>query len=328
MTQTWWAWPVAAVGLCVLSAIYTKLRAPGFRVAGKHVFITGGSTGLGLATAKKYAKAGASVSIVARGLDKLEEAKKEIEEVRSNPETKVFIKSCDVTSFESLKEAIEAANKAHDRVVDHLICCAGVATPGYFLDQDISVFRKSMELNYFGVVNTIKAALPAMVARGEGGRIMIVSSGLAMLSFIGFSQYSSSKYALRGLAEALRNEFKLYNIDVHIFYPGNIDSPGFVEENKIKPEETKTIEGVSEPIHPDKVADSMISGMSNGHFSITNDPLIAMLRALANGVTPRLNTPLELFLMPLLVLIQVGFGMFMDFVVWQSGKKKKKEKTN
>lgn len=62
------------------------------------------------------------------------------------------------------------------------------------------------------------------------GKIVFVSSMLGLLSFTGYSTYSPTKYALRGLADTLRNELKRYNIDVHIFFPGNIDSPGFVTE--------------------------------------------------------------------------------------------------
>ncbi|KAJ0405554.1 hypothetical protein P43SY_009603 [Pythium insidiosum] len=326
MTSTWWMWPAGYVALCALSYIFTKLRAPGFNVDGKHVFITGGSSGLGLSLATKLAKAGAKISIVARSIDKLEAAKKEIEAVGKNP---VFTHSTDVADFESVKSAVAAANAFHQRPTDTVVCCAGLATPGYFVEQDVSVFRKMMDLNYFGVVHTIKAALPAMIEAQNKGDVVIVASGCSMLSFIGYTQYASSKYALRGLAEALRNELKLYNIRVSVFYPGNIDSPGFVEENKIKPDETKEIEGTSKPESPDAVADSLISGLRDGQFSITNDPLIYLLRQISNGVAPRHNTPFEVLLFPISVLVQVGFGIYMDLVVTQSAKKKaKKEKAN
>ncbi|OWZ18331.1 3-ketodihydrosphingosine reductase [Phytophthora megakarya] len=320
----WWVGVLVAgvvVGVSVVSFVVTKLRAPGFNVEGKHVFITGGSSGLGLALAKKYVQKGAKVSIVARGLDKLEESKKEIEGVRKGSD-QVFIQSCDVADFSSVQKAVDAANKFHGRATDHVVCSAGFAAPGYFMDQDVGLFKKIMDVNYFGTLHTIKAALPAMVQRseegGEGGHIVLVSSGLGLISWIGYAQYAAPKYALRGLSESLRNELKLFGIRVSIFYPGNIDSPGFVEENRTKPPETKTIEGVSEPLHPDKVAQSLINGVSDGQFSITNDPMIFILRVLANGVAPRFNTMLETALLPLIIPIQVGFGFFMDFIVWQT----------
>lgn len=91
----------AVAGCSLLSYMVTKARAPGFHVKGKHVFITGGSSGIGLATAKKYAKAGAKVSIIARDAKKLARAKLEIEAVRKHADFPVFMQSCDVVDFES-----------------------------------------------------------------------------------------------------------------------------------------------------------------------------------------------------------------------------------
>lgn len=285
------------------------------------MFITGGSTGLGLALGKKYAIAGAKVSIIARGIANLEAAKVEIEAV-SKHKTPVFIQSCDVTDFASVQKAVDAAVKFQGRATDHVLCSAGVSHPGYFLENDVSVFHKMMDLNYFGTLHAIKAALPTMVAQAEGGQIVLVSSGLALTSWIGYSQYSGSKYATRGLADSLRNELLAYDIRVSIYYPGNIDSPGYVEEEKTKPEETKTIEGISELTPPDDVAQTLIDGISNGQFSITNEVMIFFLRVIANGVAPRANSMLEMVLLPIIVPIQIGFGFFMDFTVKQAAKKK------
>lgn len=233
----------------------------------------------------------------------------------------VFTQSCDVTDFAAVQKAVEAANAFHKRVTDHVICAAGFSTPGYFLDQDVSVFRTMMDVDYFGTLYAIKAALPAMVAADRGdGQIVLVSSGLGLISWIGYAQYSGAKYALRGLAESLRNELKLYGIRVSIYYPGNIDSPGYQVENLTKPPEARTIEGVSEVISPDSVAQSLINGISDGQFSVTNEFMPFLLRALANGVAPRNNSILEAVILPLAVPIQMGFGLFMDIVVSQSCK--------
>jgi NAD(P)-dependent dehydrogenase (short-subunit alcohol dehydrogenase family) len=241
----------------------------------------------------------------------------------------VFALSTDVTDFKSVQKAIAAANAFHKRPTDKLICCAGLAAPGLLVEQDVEVFHRMMDLNYFGVVHTVKAALPAMIDADNRGQIVIIGSGCSMLSFIGYTQYASSKYALRGLAEALRNELRLYNMTTSVFYPGNIDSPGFAEENRSKPAETLEIEGNSTPEKPDAVADSLLSGLQDGQFAITNDPLLFVLRLISNGVSPRFNSPLELLLFPLCVVIQMGFGIYMDFVVSQSANKKRAaKKTN
>lgn len=238
----------------------------------------------------------------------------------------VFVTSCDVTKLKEMEDAIAAANRFHKRVTDHLICNAGSAEPGYFLAQDMSVFRKMMDLNYFGVVHTVKAALPAMIERNEAAHIVIVSSACALISFIGYTQYCASKYAVRGFAEALRSEMLLYKINVHVFYPGSIDTPGYLVENQTKPQETSTIEGSSTLHHPDSVAQCLINGVRSGKFSFTNEPILDVLRLIANGISPRENSAVEFLLMPFCFLFQVIYLFYMDNVVRQSAAKRSKSK--
>ncbi|TYZ57870.1 hypothetical protein PybrP1_010270, partial [[Pythium] brassicae (nom. inval.)] len=308
------------------SHVTTKLRAPGFKVDGKHVFITGGSTGLGLAVAKQYARAGAKVSLIARRLENLTAAKAVVEAESPRCErAAVFIQSCDVTDAAAVQRAVDAAAQHHGRAVDHLVCSAGISLPDYFLKTDPALFPKITNANYFGVVHAVKAAVPAMLAQREGGHVVIVSSALALLSWVGFSHYASSKYATRGLAEALRAELEPLGVRVSIFYPGNIDTPMYVEEARNKPEESKVIEGASELLHPDVVAQSLIDGVRDGQFSITNEGLVFLVRVLASGGGPRANSALELLLLPLAFVVQIGFGFFMDFVVGQSARAQRRE---
>ncbi len=92
-----------------------------------------------------------------------------------------------------------------------------------------------------------------MIERKQG-RIVFVSSILGLMSCIGYAQYCPSKYALRGLAESLRNEMVMFNIGVHIFYPSNIDTPGFVVENLTKPPVTVKLEGRIDTVKPEHVS--------------------------------------------------------------------------
>ncbi|KAL3663160.1 hypothetical protein V7S43_011570 [Phytophthora oleae] len=327
-----WTVLYAVAGCSLLSFVVTKVRAPGFHVDGKHVFITGGSSGIGLAMAKKYAKAGAKISIIARDIKKLEKAKKEIEAVQKHADAPVFTQSCDVVDFEAVKKAVQAANAFHKRSMDHVVCSAGAVEPGYFMEQDVAGFRRSMDINYFGCLHVVHAALPAMIKQHEeeggndGGQIVLVGSGFSLMACIGSAQYSSSKYALRGLAESLRNELKLYDIRVSVFYPGNVDTPMLEHEQALTPPETKTIEGVSSPLSPEAATQTLVNGIAKGHFSITTDPLVYLLRILSNGVTPRHNTVLEAATLPLIIIIQFGFLVFMDAVVeysrWQRSKQR------
>lgn len=287
--------------------------------------------------------------IIARRLGKLEEAKAEIEVNRISDVVhrfdnrtdealimpkqavykqghddaaapRVFAQSCDVADFGAVQRTVDAANTFHGRVTDHVVCCAGYAQPGYFLDQSVGVFERMMDVNYFGALHAIRAALPAMMREPhtEDRQLVLVGSGLSLIAWVGTSQYSSSKYALRGLAEALRNELKPSGVRVSIFYAGNIDTEDFREEQRLMPPEGKLIEGISVPLPAEKAAQQMINGVARGDFSITNDPMVFLLRMLANGVVPRYNSPLELVMLPLVVPVGLAFCAFMDAVVWWS----------
>lgn len=99
-----------------------------------------------------------------------------------------------------------------------------------------------------------------MVAEGVKGKIVFTSSVLAYFSIVGWSTYSPGKFALRGLAEALQNEFLLYGIGVHIALPGTFRSPGYIEENKSKPKITLKIEEADEAVDSNTVAAHMLQG--------------------------------------------------------------------
>ena len=95
-----------------------------------------------------------------------------------------------------------------------------------------------MDLNYFGTLNAVRAAVPRMIAR-HGGHIVLVSSGMALTAYTGYSTYAPTKFAIRGLGECLRSELLPHNISVYQAYPPGFQSPGFDQENLTKPADTK-----------------------------------------------------------------------------------------
>src|SRR5262249_40849835 len=123
-----------------------------------------------------------------------------------------------------------------------VVTSAGVSIPGRFEELPREVFEQSMAVNYFGSLYVVRAALPSMRAHRHG-RIVFVSSGAGLIGLFGYAAYSPTKFALRGLAEALRAELRADNIAVSIVYPPDTDTPMLEEENKTKPEESKLITG-------------------------------------------------------------------------------------
>lgn len=206
------------------------------------------------------------------------------------------------------------SSQIHHGPVDLLVCNAGAALPGLFLEQPVGVFREQMDLNYFGTLHTVKAALPAM-AEARSGVVVIVSSALALFNFVGYTQYGSTKFALRGLAEAMRNEFLRYRIRVVHFMPSNIDTPGYENENKAKPEETRLIEGTATTSKPEDTARRLAAAIASGGFHHTEEAITYLLQVLCSGMAPRSNALLEFLLLPLCFVFGLAFRLYMDFVV-------------
>jgi len=143
-----------------------------------------------------------------------------------------------------------------------------------------------------------KAILPSMKLRKEG-HIVFTSSQAGLLGLYGYSAYSAAKFALRGLAETLQMEVKPYNIKVTLAFPPDTDTPGFKEEEKTKPEETRLISETGGLASPEDVASTMVKHILKGKFfsSIGFDG--AVLSTLCAGFSP-VNSAVEL-------LVQVYF---------------------
>eukprot|EP00043_Microstomoeca_roanoka_P001398 m.32481 g.32481 ORF g.32481 m.32481 type:complete len:332 (-) comp10791_c0_seq1:146-1141(-) len=297
-----------SIALVLVNYAWNKLRAPGINAKDQHVFITGGSTGLGLGIAIKFAQLGAKVTVVSRSATNVQNG---VEAIRSAvPDAKAQGFTCDVTQEDSVTEAVAKA-EAEFGPIAYLICSAGLAKPGYFFETPTSVYRQQMDLNYFGCLHAAKAVAPGMKANG-GGTIVFVSSAVVFAGMVGYSQYAPSKYALRGLTDCLRNELVPYNIRVVGYYPSNMDTPGFKEECRTKPVETQEIEGQAALISPEVAAQHLMTGLKNGNYSITNEMMVELARIGTVGVAPRENSMLELLLIPLVVPVGLIFGYIMD----------------
>jgi short-subunit dehydrogenase len=121
----------------------------------------------------------------------------------------------------------------------------------------------------------------------HGGYIVNVSSIAGFIGLFGYTDYSASKFAIIGFSEALRSELKRYGITVSVLCPPDTDTPGFHEENKTKPEETKAISGSAKLMQPDEVARALLSGMRKEARHIIpsfDGKLIFLLKRLLPGL--------------------------------------------
>jgi 3-dehydrosphinganine reductase len=199
---------------------------------GKNVVIAGGSSGLGLALARRFAAEGATAILIARDEEKLELAKKEI--IRAGGTAHIF--STDVTH-------IEAVTKTFKRIAeeigppDMLVNSAGILREGYFDQLSLEIFREVMETNYFGTLHAIQAALPFLIKRR--GRIVNISSVAGLMGVFGYTAYCSSKFALNGLTESLRYEMKPLGVKVHLVCPSEFVSPMTLSLSETRTPENK-----------------------------------------------------------------------------------------
>ena len=292
-------------------------------VRGKVVLITGGSSGIGKAVAVNFAKRGAHVIILARSVAKLEEAADQIMAARASKEQTVAYLSCDVTDRSQVRTCIAECAELHG-APDYLITSHGAAYPGYFFDQAEDVFEKTMRLNYMGNVNIVKAVAPLMRERGSG-HICIVASAAAVTSFIGYSSYSPSKFALRGFADALRSEMNGFGIQVSIAYPPDTDTAGFAREKEMAPPETAMC-FPADPFPAKSVADTMVGSILLGDYHVQGpDPLQNLLVSSMSGVTPRPYLLTEVLLAPLLTLVEQLFWPWFDYQARCYAAKQKEE---
>jgi 3-dehydrosphinganine reductase len=239
------------------------------RVEGGHAVVTGGSQGIGLETARRLLERGARVTIIARDRARLDAA------VASLASDAAGAAPADVTDPAALRGALDAATEARGPC-DLLVASAGSAHPGYFEQLPADVFRDQMELDYFGTLHAIRAVLPGMLERGRGG-IVAVSSGAALVGIFGYSAYAPAKFAVRGLMETLRAELAGRGIYVGCAFPPDTLTPGFEQENRIKPPETAAVSAAVKPREAGAVAAAIVKGIERDRFVITADPSMALL---------------------------------------------------
>jgi short-subunit dehydrogenase len=231
----------------------------------KIIYIIGGSSGIGLSTAKLLAKKGAHIFIFARDENRLTSAIADIKSQRISDHQQFGFMLLDVSVREKVESIMEKAVSDFG-VPDVLINCAGRSYPRHFEDITYEQFDETMKINLYGIWNTTSVLVPHM--KQKGGHISNVSSIAGFIGVFGFTDYSASKFAIIGFSEALKSELKKYNINVSVLCPPDTDTPAFEVENRTKPEETKAVSESAKLMQPEDVAAAFIRGILKGKFII------------------------------------------------------------
>ena len=185
------------------------------KLAGKVAVITGGSTGMGLATAKRFVEEGMDhVFITARRKDVLDAA------VAGIGEKATGIPG-DVANLNDLDRLYEVVER-YGRRIDVMFANAGVAQLAPFGSVDEEVFDLHFDANVKGLFFSVQKALPLM---NDGGSIILNASIATTKGFSGMSVYSATKAAVRSFARTWTNELREHRIRVNAISPGHIDTP-------------------------------------------------------------------------------------------------------
>ena len=205
-------WAAAGLGvLLVTRAIFQELSK--YNLAGKVVFITGGSRGLGLVLARELAVKGAKLAICSRSADKLQLARQELERLGAE----VIALTADVTDRAQVESAVHHVID-HYGTLDVLINNAGIIQVGPQETMSLSDYEVAMQTNFWAALYAIRAALPHFIEKGEGRIVNITSIG-GKIAVPHLLPYTASKFAVLGLSEGLTAELKKYNIQVTTVVP-------------------------------------------------------------------------------------------------------------
>ena len=198
------------------------------KLAGKIAVITGGSSGIGLATAKRFVAEGAQVVITGRREKELDEAAAAIGQ---NVATVVG----DVSRLQDLDRLYAMVKDKHGHI-DILFANAGAGTIAPLMAASEAHFDQTFDVNVKGLFFSVQKALPLF---RDGGSIILTSSVSNVLGLPGFSAYAASKSAVRNFARAWTLELKDRNIRVNSMSPGPIDTPALATTTGLTAEQAE-----------------------------------------------------------------------------------------
>lgn len=270
----------------------------------KSALITGGSSGIGLALAKRLVGEGCKVAILSRQQNLLQKASAEILEVTPEGVPLVTLIQSDVTKRQELNTILDNYKAAHG-IPDIVINCAGVTHPGTFTMLKPEIFDWLMEVNYFGTVNVLKNIVPGMKTR-RSGLIINISSIAGFMGIYGYTAYSASKFAVTGFSDALRSELKPYKVNVSIVFPPDTQTPQLDYEEKFKPFITKQVSGSAKLMSASDVADEIVRKAARGKYIILPGTEGKLFFVLQNLLGRRLYPIIDMMIGSAITKVRLG----------------------
>ena len=181
--------------------------------------ITGASTGIGAATARRAVEFGHRVVLAARSEDKLQALAEEL----GGDETALAVR-CDVTSWDDQQALVETTLDRYGRM-DAYFANAGFGAARGFLEESVEHWKSMIDTNVLGAALSIRASLAHFKKEGRGH--LILTSSIAGRRVLPGSLYSATKHAVTAMGEALRQEIGETDIKMTLIEPGMVDTPFF-----------------------------------------------------------------------------------------------------
>jgi NAD(P)-dependent dehydrogenase (short-subunit alcohol dehydrogenase family) len=258
--------------------------APGDADKRPVVVVTGGAGGIGRALARRWSVAGARIALLDLDAQGLESAAQDLRASGADVMTAVL----DITDYAACQAAmVDVA--AHFGCIDVLVNNAGAVHRSAFRDTRVEVFRKVMEVNFFGSLHCAKAALSQL--EQSRGQIVVISSIAGIAPLYGRTGYSASKHALHGLFESLRTELVDAGVGVLMVCPGFTRSPFEQHAMGGDGEPAGTKRSVTGRVaEPEEVADAVVCAAARGRRLLVlsvNGKLAYLLSRLAPGLYDR-----------------------------------------
>ena len=269
----------AAPGEC--PAVPTPMKD----VEGKVAFITGGDSGIGLGIARAFTDAGMKVVITYRTKKHLDDAMKAL----AGAGDRVHAVALDVTDRAAMARAADETERVFGKV-HAIVNNAGVGVFGGLSKATYDDWDWGMNVNVNGVFNGVRTFLPRIQKHGEGGQVISTSSVAGIIAHGGTGVYSTSKFAVVGMMEALRNELAETNIGVTVFCPGLVNTdigdsarnrPSTMADSAFKPdpkmmarmrEQMRTRRGPPPGMDPLDAGRRVLAAMRNNDLYVLTTP--------------------------------------------------------
>ena len=244
------------------------------RLAGSVALVTGASSGIGEATARALARAGAAVALAARRIDRLDELAREIEQHGG----RALAIETDVTDREQAEAAVQRTVAELGRL-DTVINNAGVMLLGPMLDAPVEEWDRMIALNLQGLLYVTHAALPHLLqaAAGEPRRVadlVNISSVAGRVARSGSGVYNLTKHGVGAASESLRQELAARHVRVSLVEPGAVDTelPTHVRE-EVREQMMQRFDGI-ERLQADDIADAILYIVTRSRHVAINEVLI------------------------------------------------------